>query len=258
MLSREKQIMEYDEESVMAPVWIIKPAHGTQSKGHVVTDNLAQVIRLLECGGSRVAQKYIENPVCYEGRKVDCRVYILLRDATPDHIELYAHNRCFFRIADKQHNISSSADLFDKKRVLSAMHLFRSESEKCEASKLPVDHDTISKLESDYGSIGFKWKDDILPKIHVLAKELFGGMTVAYPAMADGEMISRALYGLDIMFEIVDDEIFPKLTEVTFCPQNNAICDAYERDEDLYRSFNNDIFKCLFFGETSDDLTRIT
>ena len=42
------------------PLWIIKPAKGTRSKGHVVTRNLAQIIKILDSsGGSRIAQRYI-------------------------------------------------------------------------------------------------------------------------------------------------------------------------------------------------------
>ena len=42
------------------PVWIIKPAGGTRSQGHVVTRSTAQVLRLIDAGGgSRVAQRYI-------------------------------------------------------------------------------------------------------------------------------------------------------------------------------------------------------
>jgi hypothetical protein len=41
-------------------IWIIKPARGTQSKGHVVTKSTAQVLRMIDAGGeSRVAQRYI-------------------------------------------------------------------------------------------------------------------------------------------------------------------------------------------------------
>ena len=50
----------------------------------------------------------------------------------------------------------------------------------------------------------------------------------------------------------------PKLTEVTFCPVNNAVSDAYERDDDLYRNYNNDVFRCLYLGETSDSITPLT
>jgi hypothetical protein len=48
-----------------------------------------------------------------------------------------------------------------------------------------------------------------------------------------------------------------KLTEVTFCPSNNSVCDAYEKDEDLFRSYNNDVFSCLFLGSVSNNITKL-
>ena len=46
-------------------IWIIKPASGTQSKGHVVTKSTAQVLRMTDTGGgSRVAQRYIVSLLC--------------------------------------------------------------------------------------------------------------------------------------------------------------------------------------------------
>lgn len=45
-------------------LWIIKPACGTQSKGHVVTKSPGQVLRIIDAGGeSRVAQRYIVSSV---------------------------------------------------------------------------------------------------------------------------------------------------------------------------------------------------
>ena len=82
-------------------------------------------------------------------------------------------------------------------------------------------------------------------------------MTLTYPAM--GQSIhSRAIYGVDVMFEVESDNtITPKLTEVTFCPANNAICDAYERDDDLYKSYNKEIFEALFLGIISKNITKL-
>jgi len=48
------------ERTGTPPLWIIKPANGTQSQGHVVTKSVGQVLRLVDSGGvSRVAQRYI-------------------------------------------------------------------------------------------------------------------------------------------------------------------------------------------------------
>jgi hypothetical protein len=237
------------------PVWILKPASGTQSKGHVVTKSLAQVMKLIDSGGpSRVAQRYVQHPVCFRGRKVDCRCIVLM---TPN--ALYMHKRVYFRIAAKSHSVDRASDLVDHEKVLSAMHLVDENNPTAEHEErmlLPMDSVTIAQLEQDYREAGFDWKTIILPKVHTMMKELFQGMKRAYPAMGAASN-SRAIYGVDVMFEVGADGIEPKLTEVTFCPSNNAVCDAYQREEDLYRNYNTDVFKCLFLGQMGDSIVQL-
>jgi hypothetical protein len=247
-------VLDY-ERSHEWPVWIIKPASGTQSKGHVVTKSLAQVVKLMDAGGpSRVAQRYLQHPVCFQGRKVDCRCIVMM---TPD--ALYMHKRVYFRIAAKTHSMERASDLVDHEKVLSAMHLVDENNptaDHAERMLLPIDSVTIAQLEQDYGEAGFDWKTLILPKVHTMIKELFQGMKRAYPAMGASSN-SRAIYGVDVMFEVGTDGIEPKLTEVTFCPSNNAVCDAYQREEDLYRNYNTDVFKCVFLGQMADSIVQL-
>lgn len=253
------------------PLWIVKPARGTQSKGHLVTRSTAHIQRLLDAGGtSRVAQRYIDRPVCVDGHKVDCRCIVMMapntNDRSPDgngRPMLYMHNRVYFRIANKLHSIATVRDWTDPESVLTANHLLDDENRSSTDALrlLPVDVKTIAKLEQDYGEFGFCWKDSMLPQIHDMIRELFNGMTRAFPAMCQSKQ-SRAIYGVDIIFAIEEDgngssTIVPKLTEVTFCPANNAICDAYERDDELYRSYNNDVFNCMFLGKVSKNITRL-
>jgi len=144
--------------------------------------------------------------------------------------------------------------MMDPTRVLTAMHLVDGKEED---AILPIDYKTIAKLERDYGSVGFDWEGKILPQIKSMIRDLFSGMTEVYPEMS-GSASSRALYGVDVMFEVEDDEgVLVRLTEVAFCPSNNAICDSYERDEQLYRDYNTEVFECLFLGTVADSLSRL-
>lgn len=273
-----------------APLWIVKPASGTQSQGHVVTPNVAQILRINDAvGGRRVAQRYIERPVCIDQRKVDCRVIVLMTSAGSMDENgqilqlptLYMHNTCYFRIANKVHDISTPINRNDHESVLTASHLLHDHQRttKDELQKLPQHNDTVRRLEKEYAG-AFDWKNKILPQIQTMIRELFNGMTRAYPKMIEAKY-SRAVYGVDVMFQIDDDDdngdnnnneeegghrkhdddnkiiITPKLTEVTFCPANNAICDAYVRDEELYRTYNRDIFECLFVGIVSPNITQL-
>jgi Tubulin-tyrosine ligase family len=265
------------------PVWIVKPASGTQSQGHVVTRSLGHILRLVDSGGgSRVAQRYIvrsvhllinvlyvvtsvndlrlvflqENPVCYRGRKIDCRCLVMMTSAKNGLPRLYMYNRVYFRIAGKPHSVSFPSDLVDHQSVLTAMHLVDQNEKDIDGSALPIDVKTISQLESDYEAEGFQWESLILPKIKTMICELLTGMTQAYPAMGEKDQY-RALYGVDTMFSIESGCVEPKLTEVSFCPANNAMCDAYERNDDDFRNYNTDVFRCLFMGEVSNRITRL-
>ena len=278
MKKDEQQTEERSKINPMeaAPLWILKPASGTQSQGHIVTKNVAHILRVNDAaGGRRVAQRYIEHPVCINNRKVDCRVVVMMTSAGSvdenGHIvqlpRLYMHNVCYFRIANKAHNISTPIDRNDHESVLTASHLLhdnhRTSSDVLQ--KLPQHKDTIQQLEKQYPN-AFDWNNKILPQIQTMIRELFNGMTNAYPKMIEAKH-SRAVYGVDVMFQISDDNddqngernvvITPKLTEVTFCPANNAICDAYVRDDELYRSYNREIFECLFVSIVSNNISRL-
>jgi hypothetical protein len=259
------QLTEFTGAAVLAtergedPLWIVKPARGTQSKGHVITRSTSQILRLVDAGGeSRVVQRYISNPVCVDGRKVDCRCVVMMTSGAPGNPALFMHNRVYFRIANKAHSIATPSNLMDVESVLTATHLVgdgdRTSSNPLKT--LPADHKTISKLEQDYKDVGFHWQDNILPKIQTMIRDLFNGTTTAFPAMGESKQ-SRALYGVDVMFEVSGGFVEPKLLEVTFCPANNSICDAYEKDEDLFRSYNNDVFSCLFLGNVSNNITKL-
>lgn len=251
-----------------AGLWIIKPAHGTQSRGHVVTNSLAHVLKLLDAGKppSRVAQRYVTNPVTFQGRKVDCRCLVVLRQAVHPTV-LFLHRRVYFRIAHRRHNVATPRDWVDPRVVLTATHLFAQNlvdegHQNDPIETLPVDRTTIANLESEYPG-EFDWQNGIWPKIQILVRELMDGMTYAHADQLEKHgSFSRAVYGIDIMFERMENEhgrsvIEPKLTEVTFCPANNAICNAYERDDQLYRSYNTELLDCMFRGIVSDNWVRL-
>jgi Tubulin-tyrosine ligase family len=175
------------------------------------------------------------------------------------------HQNVYFRIANKPHKILTALDLADHESVLTATHLLDDQTRTSDniLRILPIDTKTIQKLEHDYKG-KFDWNNKLLPQIQTMICELFNGMTQAYPTM-EKSIHSRAVYGIDVMFEItdiIDDDydstmIIPKLTEVTFCPANNAVCDAYERNEELYRSYNKDIFELLFLGIKSERIIQL-
>ena len=76
-------LLEANRSDQALPLWIVKPAIGTQSQGHVVTRSLGHVIRLVDSGGgSRVAQRYIVRPEFYLMHVFSC--YSLIAQLSVD------------------------------------------------------------------------------------------------------------------------------------------------------------------------------
>jgi Tubulin-tyrosine ligase family len=275
VLSTRADVKSISDSSLSSqlPLWIVKPALGTQSHGHIVTRSLAHILHLNDAmGGRRVAQWYVEHPLCINGHKIDARIVVLMTsagelDENGERIKmptLFMHKVCYFRIASKPHVISTPSSRSDYESVLTASHLIDGKDRTTADAlrKLPTHVDTIRKLENDYPD-SFNWENQQLPQIQTMVVELFNGMTNSYPQMILSTR-SRAVYGVDVIFQVEDADrsckspvITPKLTEVTFCPANNAICEAYVRDENLYRSYNKDIFECLFLGLVSSNILRL-
>lgn len=66
------------EEKGLDNFWIVKPYNLARSLDTYVTDNLDQIIRLMETG-PKVVQKYITSPFLYKGKKIDFRFIVLLK-----------------------------------------------------------------------------------------------------------------------------------------------------------------------------------
>ena len=240
-------------------LWIVKPAHGTQSRGHVITSSVAQIVQLCQAGArSRVAQRYLDHALTDQaGRKIDCRCLVVVQGGIGGTIpQLYLHKRVYFRIAHLRHSVQEPQDWINPHIVFTASHLVADqamaqqqqhlEEEKSSSGDnkdttndietLPVDYKTIAHLEAIYPG-EFDWQMVQWPKIQQLVRELFEGMWHAHADKLDSSKTSccRAVYGIDVMFERIPQHdnndqagdnasflIEPKLTEVTFCPSNNG------------------------------------
>lgn len=70
-----------------------------------VSSNLDQILRVSETG-PKIAQKYIENPCTFRGRKFDMRFVVLLKSVLP--LELYIYEEYYTRHSNNQFDMDES------------------------------------------------------------------------------------------------------------------------------------------------------
>ena len=88
----------YDREKRgLENTWIVKPSNMARSIDTWVTNNVEQVCRLMETG-PKIAQKYIDRPITFQGRKIDLRYVVLVKSILP--LEIYVTNEFYIRFSN--------------------------------------------------------------------------------------------------------------------------------------------------------------
>ena len=243
-------------------VWIVKPAQGTRSKGHVVTDSLVRIVRLLEVqscaeegggGMKRVAQLYVQKPLLWRGgRKFDMRFMVAVRSFSVPHTEAYLHDVFWARVANKAHEDGGEGSgrvWEDRERALTAMWVLDGVRQE---GLIPDCAEVKAGIEEMYPHL--QWSTVMRDVRHML-RQLLRGVSGGQPlGMACRR--ARALYGVDVILEVTEEgeggevvAVTPRLLEVTFTPSNAGVNPLFSKQ---YPSFANDIFGCLFLGECTN------
>ena len=85
--------------------WIIKPDSMARSIDTWVVKNAEQVCRLMETG-PKVAQKYIDRPLTFQGRKFTLRYNVHLQSLLP--LRLYTYEEFFVQFANNQFTMAET------------------------------------------------------------------------------------------------------------------------------------------------------
>ena len=96
------------EEQGRANLWLLKPTNGSGGEGIVVSSELAELERAL--GSARasihgfICQKYIEEPMLFDGRKLDLRLWAILADdpGSPIGLRCYAYREGYARTSSER------------------------------------------------------------------------------------------------------------------------------------------------------------
>ena len=199
------------------------------------------IIRLPE-SGPKIACKYVSSPLLLQipemdgnGVKFDVRYVLLLRSLRP--LKLYVHKIFWLRFANKPFSLKELDDYETHFTVMNYRPNAFLRQMNCQTF--------ISMYDDQHGRNGQPWSV-VEQRIFEMFREAFQCATEQEPPMGiDGCSSSRALYAADLMLEMVDNEVQPKLLEINFTPDCHRACT-------FYPNFYNQVFNVLFRDLTGE------
>eukprot|EP00112_Aurelia_sp_Birch-Aquarium-sp1_P014059 Seg3007.3 transcript_id=Seg3007.3/GoldUCD/mRNA.D3Y31 product="Tubulin-tyrosine ligase-like protein 12" protein_id=Seg3007.3/GoldUCD/D3Y31 len=232
------------EERNLNNVWMCKPWNLARGLEHTITDNLNQIIRVLD-SGPKVACKYLDDSVLFHrddiGKvKFDVRYMVLLNSVEP--LKLYAYKIFYTRFA----NIAFSLTDFEEyQKHLTVMNYRGADLKQIHWN------DFIEIFEKQYPDQ--KWSQ-IESETFEIIKTLFRSAVSRKPPNGIGHNPQcRAMYGLDFMYKWKDKDkktIQPMLIEANF----NA---CIERCCKYQPHIVNDFFETMFLDQTGPHMVRL-
>ncbi|CAI2339559.1 unnamed protein product [Caenorhabditis sp. 36 PRJEB53466] len=224
-------------------VWIVKPWNLARGMEMTVTDDLNQIIRLVETGPKIVCQ-YIHRPLLFpradngNNVKFDLRYIVFLNGLSP--VTAYVYNRFWIRFAINEFTLSNFDDVETHFTVFNYLAKEKVLQMKCE--------DFIKTIENTYPRI--KWTD-VQKDINATIRKAFDAAAQEQaPCGVAPNVQSRAMYGVDIMLQHGENDVIkPTLLEVNFMPDTTRACQYYP-------DFADTVFDTLFLDEI--DPTKVT
>lgn len=173
--------------------WIVKPANLARSIDTWVSNKVDQVIRLVETG-PKIAQKYIERPLTFQGRKIDLRYVVLLKSLMP--LQVFVTNEFYIRFSNNKFTMEEST-FQEYNTHFTVMNYGGKEMTniRCEPFK--------QMFDEEYANRGIKFSE-IEEKIHKSIAEVFIAFQTRYGKDVEslGNMDkSVGLYGVDVMVD---------------------------------------------------------
>ncbi|CAF0757011.1 unnamed protein product [Adineta ricciae] len=232
---------QYREDQRLDNTWIVKPINLTRSIDMSVTNSLDMIIRLPE-SGPKIACKYVSSPVLLKipeiegnGVKFDVRYVLLLRSIRP--LKLYIHKIFWLRFANKAFTLKELDDYETHFTVMNYRPNAFLRQMNCQTF--------ISMYNEQHGQSEQAWSV-VEQRIFQMFREIFHCASHEQPPMGIvGCPSSRALYAADLMLEIVDNQVQPKLLEINFTPDCHRACT-------FYPNFYNQVFNVLFRDVTDE------
>jgi tubulin--tyrosine ligase-like protein 12 len=150
-------------------LWIIKPVNLARSLDTIVTSNLDQILKVMETG-PKIAQKYIERPLLYKGKKHDFRFIIPVRSIRP--LEAYIYNTFWLRASNNPYTLDRLS--FNEYETHFTVMNYRSKYKDC-----PDSNTYLQQFPEHYGT-KVNW-DTIYNKIKKVIYDALVASQVLYP-----------------------------------------------------------------------------
>ncbi|UJR27284.1 hypothetical protein I4U23_008579 [Adineta vaga] len=231
---------QYREDQHLDNTWIIKPINLTRSIDMSVTNSFDMIVRLPE-SGPKIACKYVSSPILLQipeidgGVKFDVRYVLLLRSIRP--LKLYIHKIFWLRFANKPFSLKELDDYETHFTVMNYRPNAFLRQMNCQTF--------ISMYNEQYGQNKETWSI-VEQRIYQMFREIFQCASHEEPPLGiDGCISSRALYAADLMLEMIDNQVQPKLLEINFTPDCHRACT-------FYPNFYNQVFNVLFSDVTDE------
>ncbi|CAD5115411.1 DgyrCDS4388 [Dimorphilus gyrociliatus] len=227
------------EERELDNIWIVNPWNSSWMEGSIITDDLIQIIRQLDCG-RRVVSKYVKYPLTLDlGReertkiKLDFRFFVLVPDVSP--LKIGILRQTIIRRAEKNYHL----DYLDDQT--------RHTTTTSNADKMDTES-FILALKQQYPQLNW---DKVENETHSAIFKLFQSSTKKnFPMGLKSSQHSKPIYGVDVVYETaleneIVTELKPKIIKVT-------------SDIDLSYLIENsptllsDCFSALFLQETNN------
>lgn len=192
-------------------IWIMKPVGMSRGRGITLIDDIVDVAY----ASPTVIQKYITNPLLYEGFKFDLRLYVLVTSFNP--LEAFIYREGLARFGSRRFS-TTSTNLKDLQ-----VHLTNSSIQKEYDDDILFSHP--SRMAGKHGGgnkTSLKWLLNRLQKHGIDTTSLWKEISKlclqtlrAVDTLILNQPNSFEVFGFDV---IIDSELKPWLIEVNACP----------------------------------------
>lgn len=189
-------------------IWIVKPARLSRGRGIRLFDNFPDIFGYTKARDPNwVVQKYMENPLLYQGRKLDLRQWVIVTDWNP--LTIWFYQECYIRLSTSPYDLSNIANRFS--------HLTNNSVNKnaknFEAEASFLSQQAFAEYLKTYPAAASSnpFYDCIQPKMKDIVVKTF----LCVQDMVENRKNSAEMYGFDFC---IDDNLNVWLIEVNASP----------------------------------------